>query len=120
MHAAPSSRASRRADRRLPRRTAPVQARRLSLVAGGALLSPCGRGGDPLRSNGEVRGLPPLRARGGKPLTLPASRVPPERLSKGLSRKGRGKGKAAPSPLIAIASPLIVLPGRRRNRAGRR
>src|SRR6266436_9816254 len=54
-------------------------------------LSPCGRGGDPLRSNGEVRGLPPELARGGNPLTLPAPRVPPERLSKGLSRKGRGK-----------------------------
>src|SRR5260221_5358538 len=48
-------------------------------------LSPCGRGGDPLRSNGEVRGLPPPASSGDSPLTLPASRVP------SLSRKGRGR-----------------------------
>jgi hypothetical protein len=41
-----------------------------------------------MRSNGQVRGLPPLLALGGKPLTLPASRVP------SLSRKGRGKSGA--------------------------
>jgi hypothetical protein len=34
------------------------------------LLSPRGRGGGPLRSNGKVRGLLPLFAHGDKPLTL--------------------------------------------------
>jgi len=46
-----------------------------------------------LRSNGKVRGMLAASARGESPLTLPASRVPPERLSKGLSREGRGENK---------------------------
>jgi FAD/FMN-containing dehydrogenase/Fe-S oxidoreductase len=45
----------------------------------------------PLWERDGVRGLADDQPRSGAiPLTLPASRVPPERLSKGLSRKGRG------------------------------